>query len=242
MATVLTPNKPPAPAKADDVGRNGSGLGRGGFGGGGDGSESHGWMVPARTYRTGMWMALAAIVMLFAAFTSALVVRKGMSNDWVPTALPHILYLNTLILLASSLTLELSRKSLTTGLSDRFARWLYATVALGLAFVGGQLMAWRELASRGVYLATNPSSSFFYLLTAAHSVHLLGGIVALFYVVFRARIIASATAVAVSGRPLGSALGEPRYRGRTIVDVTAIYWHFMDGLWIYILVLLMARS
>ncbi len=223
MATVLTPTKPEAAAKTDDAGRNGSGFSSGGFGGGGDGSESHGWTVPARTYRTGMWMALVAIVMLFAAFTSALVVRKGMSNDWVATTLPHILYSNTLILLASSLTLELSRRSLTTGMSDRFARWLYATGALGLAFVGGQLIAWHELASRGVYLATNPSSSFFYLLTAAHGVHLLGGIFALFYVAFRARRIARAL------------------DKRTALDVTAIYWHFMDGLWIYILVLLMVR-
>lgn len=168
-----------------------------------------------------MWLALAAIVMLFAAFSSALVVRKGLSNDWVATGLPRILWLNTLVLVASSLTLELSRKSLAVGLGERFARWWYVTVGLGLAFIGGQLLAWRELAARGVYLGTNPSSSFFYLLTAAHGVHLLGGIGALFYIVFRA----------------------PRYvlapEKRTAVDLTAIYWHFMDGLWIYILLLLM---
>ncbi len=223
--TVLTPTKPKVPAGTGDFGRNGNGFGGRGFGG--DGSDAHGWTVPARTYRIGMWMALVAIVMLFAAFTSALVVRKGMSSDWVATAIPRILYLNTLILMASSLTLELSRRSLPVGpytlRAGRFAGWLYATVALGLAFVGGQLMAWRELASRGVYLATNPSSSFFYLLTAAHGVHLLGGIVALFYLVFRARSIALAPT------------------RRTAVDVTAIYWHFMDGLWIYILLLLKVR-
>jgi cytochrome c oxidase subunit 3 len=79
------------------------------------------------------------------------------------------------------------------------------------------------LAARGVYLATNPSSSFFYLLTAAHGLHLLGGIVALFYVSLQARRIALAA------------------KKRTAVDVTAIYWHFMDGLWIYVLALMMMR-
>ncbi len=219
--TTITPTKTETPAKADDVGSGGGSLGGRGFGGGGwEGSFPQ---VPARTYRTGMWMALVAIVMLFAAFTSAMVVRRGISNDWVPTPLPHVLYLNTLVLLTSSLTLELSRRSLARCSGGRFARWLYVTAALGIAFVAGQLMAWRELASRGVYLATNPSSSFFYLLTAAHGVHLLGGIGALFYLVFQASKLAFAP------------------RKNPVVDVAAIYWHFMDGLWIYILLLLTVR-
>jgi len=224
MATTLVPPKPKAPSKPGSPASRGGGNGfHDGDFGGGHGPGPQGWSVPAHTYRTGMWMALVSIVMLFAAFTSALVVRKGLSNDWGATALPRVLYLNTAILVASSLTLEFSRRSLTRGLGGRFAGWLYATVALGVAFVAGQLAAWRELASRGIYLASHPSSSFFYLLTAAHGVHLLGGVAALSYVAFRARSIALAQ------------------RKRTAVDVTAIYWHFMDGLWIYILVLMIAR-
>src|SRR5579863_4034513 len=225
--SVLTPLKPQAPTGIDDAGGNGNGFG--GFGDGGAGG-SHPWAVPPRVYRTGMGMALAAIAMLFAAFTSALVVRKGISNDWAPTVLPRILWLNTAVLLASSLTLELARRSLSRGAPSPgssargFARWLYVTLALGLAFIAGQLIAWRELASRGVYLGTNPSSSFFYLLTATHGVHLVGGVAALGYVVLRAGKIAFAP-----GRS-------------TLVDLTAIYWHFMDGLWIYILLLLTVRS
>lgn len=171
-----------------------------------------------------MYMALAGILMIFAAFTSALVVRRGISNDWVPTALPHLLYLNTAVLLASSGTLELSRRALAAGRGEAFIHWLFGTLLLGLAFIGGQLLAWRELVARGVYLATNPSSSFFYLLTAAHGIHLLGGIGGLIYLALRARKIASAA------------------KRRTIVDVTALYWHFMDGLWVYLLLLLMVRS
>jgi len=224
MAPVLTPTRPEAPAHADRLGGDGRGsAGRRGFGGEGR-PDARPWPIPARTYRTGVWMGLAAIVMVFAAFTSALVVRKGVSNDWVATALPRILWLNTLVLLASSGALELSRRGLAGARAERFVRWLYVTVGLGLAFVAGQLAAWRELASRGVYLATNPSSSFFYLLTAAHGVHLLGGITALVYLAFRARRVVFETAP------------------HPVVEVTAIYWHFMDALWIYLLLLLWMRS
>ena len=149
---------------------------------GGDGGWEK-YRVPERTYRLGMWFALTGIVMLFAAFTSALVVRKGMSFDWILFSVPRVLWLNTFVLVASSATLELSRRSLSAGAANEFIRWLSATVILGLGFLGGQLVAWRELASRGIYLATNPGSSFFYVLTAAHGIHLLGGVVALAYVV-----------------------------------------------------------
>lgn len=219
-STTLT--KHDTPARIDDFGRGGNRPGGGGFGGG-QPWDAYGRTVPSSTYKIGMWMALTAIVMLFAAFTSALIVRKGLSEDWVSTPMPSVLWLNTLLLLASSATLELCRQALTRRAGSQFASWLYATAGLGLLFLGGQFLAWRELAARGVYLASNPSSSFFYLFTAAHALHLLGGIIALFYVVTRAPAIAS---------------GRQR---RTALDVTAIYWHFMDGLWIYILLLLMTR-
>jgi cytochrome c oxidase subunit 3 len=137
--------------------------------------------------------------------------------------LPRILFLNTVVLALSSLTLEFSRRALRARRGSEFARLLYLTVALGLVFVGGQLEAWKELASRGVYLASNPGSSFFYLLTAAHGIHLLGGIVALLVLAIRARKLAAMP------------------KERVAVDVTSIYWHFMDGLWVYLLILLMAR-
>jgi cytochrome c oxidase subunit III len=222
MSTVEIPTKPEAPAGGDTFGGDGSIRSFGGPGGEGWGDAGH-WTVPAHTYQTGMLMALAGITMLFAAFTSAMVVRKGLSNDWVRTTLPHILYANTLILLASSVTLEFSRRALSEGRAERFTLWLYTTVALGLAFVAGQFTAWRELAERGVFLSTNPSSSFFYLLTGAHGLHLLGGVVALGYAAAKASSIAA-------GR-----------KKRTAVDVTALYWHFMDGLWIYILILFSVR-
>jgi cytochrome c oxidase subunit 3 len=216
-STTLTPAKTEEAARIDDTGQGGGGFRFGDFGGDDSGGE---YKVPERTYRLGMCFALTGIVMLFAAFTSALVVRKGMSFDWVSFSVPRVLWLNTFVLLASSATLELSRRSLSAGSANEFIRWLSATVVLGLGFLGGQLVAWRELASRGIYLATSPGSSFFYVLTAAHGIHLLGGVVALAYVASRAHRIA---------------LGRAR---RTPVDVTAIYWHFMGALWIYVFFML----
>jgi cytochrome c oxidase subunit 3 len=218
-STILTPPKPQAPSRPDFVGGHGHGWSGDGFGGG----PPSGRAIPLHAYWVGMYMALAAILMIFAAFTSALVVRRGISNDWAPTVIPQILYLNTLILLASSATLEFSRRSLAAGRGESFSRWLNVTMLLGLAFIGGQLLAWRELVAQGVYLSTNPTSSFFYLLTAAHGIHLLGGIGGLAYLVVRARRIADAP------------------KRRTVVDITALYWHFMDGLWIYLLFLIMVR-
>jgi cytochrome c oxidase subunit 3 len=129
-----------------------------------------------------VWVGIAAISMSFAAFTSAMIVRQGASPDWRHFQLPRILYLNTLILLASSFTLRMARtrlasiRAVLSEAPDTAAKlysdgihWLYVTAALGALFVGGQLLAWRNLAAQGLFLATNPSSSFFYVFTALHA-------------------------------------------------------------------------
>lgn len=178
--------------------------------------------------RTGVWVGLAAITMTFAAFTSAMVVRQGASQDWQSFALPRILFVDTAVLLASSLTLEMARKRVAAfvhgaqGLHAAAARWLWLTLALGLLFVAGQYAAWLRLRAEGLYLATNPSSSFFYLLTAAHGLHILGGLVGLGLVIGR------------------FARRAPTLRVSTLSTV-AYYWHFMDVLWIYLLLLLWLR-
>jgi cytochrome c oxidase subunit 3 len=170
-----------------------------------------------------MWVVLAAISMSFAALTSALVVRKGGAVDWRHFTLPPVLYLNTLVLLASSLTLEISRRRMAafmsaakSGTADP-ARWLYLTLSFGLLFVAGQYFAWRQLSAQGLYLATNPSSSFFYVFTGAHALHLMGGLGGL------SRVI----------RKLNK-----RVLRRSTLDATSRYWHFMDVLWLYLLLLL----
>jgi cytochrome c oxidase subunit 3 len=172
---------------------------------------------------TGIWVVLFAITMMFAAFTSALIVRKGSSTDWRTFTLPSILYFNTLLLLASSATLEVSRRRVAAfmgGLkrqAESPARWLYISFFLGLLFVAGQYVAWSQLSGEGLYLATNPSSSFFYVLTATHALHVLGGLAGLGYVIRK--------------------LSKSSLR-RSTLDATARYWHFMDALWVYLLLLL----
>lgn len=172
---------------------------------------------------TAIWVVLFAITMMFAAFTSALFVRKGSSLDWKTFTLPPVLYFNTLLLLASSVTLEVSRRrvaafmgSMKSQVEDP-ARWLYITLFLGLLFVGGQYVAWSQLRAAGLYLATNPSSSFFYLLTVTHALHVLGGLGGLIYVIQN--------------------LNKSVLRRNQLV-ATARYWHFMGILWVYLLLLL----
>ena len=217
----------------------------GGGGGdhGGNGSPDYGQRL--RRTRLGLMVGMVAIAMLFVSFTSVYVVRRGLPTlddrtgtyvrDWMPVNLPTgLLLVNTLLLVLSSLTAELARRQITRqaalapvqsipGVSvgkERNFPWLGATVGLGLAFLTGQWMAWRELADRGFYLATSASSSLVYLLTATHAVHLAGGLLVLLY----------AVATSLLHRPV-----EGR---RIVVDVTAWYWHFMALIWLYIFALL----
>lgn len=170
-----------------------------------------------------IWVGIAAITMSFAAFTSALIVRQGSSTDWRHITLPPILYLSTLLLLISSVTLELARRRVATfmgGLKKHVAspgRWLYVTLSLGLLFVAAQYMAWLQLRSKGLYLATNPNSSFFYVFTAAHALHVLGGLGGLVRVIHK--------------------LSKSVLR-RSTLDATSYYWHFMGVLWLYLFLLL----
>ena len=157
---------------------------------------------------------------LFATLTCVLELRWVHSKHWVSIPLPHILYANTAVLLLSSLTIEFARSSLRADRSERCIRWIFATLLLGLAFVGGQIVAWRELIFRGLYLASNPGSFFIYLITATHGLHLLGGIIGLASVGF---FLSRLTR---------------KVRQQTAVDAIALYWHFMDGLWVYLLTLL----
>ena len=189
-------------------------IDRGWGGGGGDGRGAD-----RRASFTGLFVLLAASTMVFAALTSAFVVRRGLSNDWTSMHKPPILWVNTLVLLASSVVLDRSRGALKRRDRNGFNRWWTAGTALGILFLIGQAIAWRQLADAGVYIASNPSSSFFYVLTASHAVHLLGGVAALVYVDLQAWRL-----------QLGPAK-------RTAIDVSAIFWHFLDGLWLYLMLL-----
>jgi cytochrome c oxidase subunit III len=189
--------------------------------GGDDDGDSYGPSrpIPRRAYFTALQLGLAAIVMFFMALASSYIVRKGLGTDWQRAPLPPVLWFNTAILLASSATIVVARKKLKGGERDAFRSWWWVTTGLGVLFLAGQIIAWRDLAAEGMLLATNPSSSFFYLLTAAHGAHLAGGILALFYVAFRK-------------------WSRSRISQSTAAELTSIYWHFMDGLWVFLFALL----
>jgi cytochrome c oxidase subunit 3 len=216
---------------------------RGGYGGGDGVAPDYAGRL--RRARLALAILLTPVVMLFVSFTSAYIVRQGLPTldehsaqyvrDWAPVQLPlRLLLVNTLVLVASTVTMEAARRQTARramlspvrdipGVSvgeDRLSPWLPVTVALGTVFLSGQWMAWRQLAAHGVYVASNPSSSFVYLLTAAHGLHLLGGMVAL---------LLAMTLAARHRQP---------ERQFIIVDGAAWYWHFMGLLWLYIFGLL----
>jgi cytochrome c oxidase subunit 3 len=218
--------------------------------GGDGGDSSSGSNLPnygarLRRARLGLICGIATVSMVFISLTSAYVVRQGLPTfdgatnsyvrDWGQVQLPWLLLaINTALLLVSSLTMEFARRDIKRraalaplqsmpGISlgeEKSFPWLGVTVLLGFGFLVGQWLAWGELKARGFFVDTNPNSSFVYLLTAAHAVHLAGGIIALMW--------ASVT----------SLLQRPVEGRRIVVDVTAWYWHFMAVLWIYVFALL----
>lgn len=216
-------------------------------GGGDDSPDGSGPNYGARLRRArlGLICAIVTVSMVFISLTSAYIVRQGLPTfddasssyvkDWGEVHLPWLLLgINTVLLVISSVTMEAARRSIARqaalapvksipGISlgeEKRYPWLGVTVVLGLGFLIGQWLAWGELHNRGFYVSTNPSSSFAYLLTGTHAVHLAGGIIALLWAV------------------IISALRKPIEARRIVVDIAAWYWHFMLLLWIYVFALL----
>jgi len=229
-------HKPPLPpAGGGDDGRGNEGANSG----------APNYWARLRRARLGLALAIATVCMVFVSLTSAYIFRRGLptfdgeSNnyvrDWSAVQLPWLLLgINTALLLLSSVAMEFARRNAARraalapvesipGVSlgnERSFPWLGITVLLGFGFLAGQWLAWGELHRRGFYVDTNPSSSFAFLLTITHAIHLTGGIIALIWA-------ASA-----------SLLHKPVEARRIVVDITAWYWHFMAVLWIYVFALL----
>ena len=199
---------------------SGGGIGVGGdvgdFGGGSGGGREGPVFDSAKV---GLWVFLGSLTMLFAAFTSAYLVRRA-GSDWAPLQVPSVLWINTVVLLLSSVTIELGRRAFESWRPLAFRKWMSVTFFFGALFIAGQFLAWRQLAEQGIFLGSNPHSSFFYVLTSVHAVHVLGGIAALLYVMvqsWRYRLTPG-----VSSAPA----------------LCATYWHFVDAVWIYLFVVL----
>jgi cytochrome c oxidase subunit 3 len=189
-------------------------------GGGGDGDPGRRpRKPPQRRYSTAITLGMISILMFFLGLCSAFVILKHVSGSWVPLHLPKILWLNTAILLASSYVVERARHRLATVDLAGFRKlWRGATV-LGVLFLAGQVLAWVQLVSWGLHIASNQGVSFFYIFTAAHAVHLLGGVAALLYILVRN-------------------FEKGKISLNTAVRIVSRYWHFMDGLWICLLLVL----
>jgi cytochrome c oxidase subunit 3 len=204
----------------ENVGGGGGGKPPGHDGGEDDGGRGRPFRrVSSKRYFTGIAVACVSILMFFMALVSAYVVRKGSAGDWATFRFPALIWLNTVVLLTSSATAELARKRLGKADLLGFRALWWVTTTLGLLFLAGQLFVWRQLAYQGVFMATNPASSFFYVFTGAHALHIVAGVGALLFVALRNFDRAKVTRA-------------------TAAEVTSYFWHFLDALWVFLAVLL----
>ena len=170
-------------------------------------------------YPMGLMGLLATVAMLFAAFTAAILMRRT-GTDWTRVTLPSIVWANTLLLVGSTVAIELARASARRDAQQRLIHWLTTGSVFGVMFLVGQVVAWRSLAAQGIFLPSNPHAAFFYMLSAVHGLHVVGGLGALTWTSKRAR--------------------RGAYTPREHAGLThaAIFWQFMGGVWVYLLVLL----
>lgn len=198
---------------------HGNGNGSKGWGGGMSHSRSN-YSLPIHPAKLGLWLFIAASMMLFAAFTSAYIVRSS-AGDWVRVGVPTVMWFGTAALILSSVSIHSALRSVKAGQYTSFRNFLLTTVVLGCIFVAGQVIGWNQMRAAGVFLDTNASSSFFYVLTVTHIVHVIGGGAALAFVTFKA---------------LRRKYSADNYLG---VELCATYWHFLDALWVYLFLFLL---
>ena len=172
-----------------------------------------------------LWVGIGSIVMMFAAFTSAYVVRRSAGN-WYEFKLPDIFFFNTLVLLVSSATIHFSFRAFKAGNERMYKMLLLSTMFLGLAFIVLQYVGWAQMTAMGATITVNPSSSFIYVISGLHAAHILGGIGALIMAVVHAYYL-----------PFN-----PTQRRRNRFELVVQYWHFVDLLWLYLIVFFTLQS
>ena len=169
--------------------------------------------------KIGLGVFLAVVGSLFALLVSAYSMRMQ-ATDWQPLPVPVLLWSNTGLLILSSISLEWARAAARRGAMDDVRAGLVVGGVSALAFLVGQLLAWRQLDAAGYFLAANPANSFFYLITAVHGLHVLGGLVALGRTTARAWMVPAASHLRLS------------------VDLCAFYWHFLLAVWLVLFAML----
>jgi cytochrome c oxidase subunit III len=177
--------------------------------------------LPAAKLGLGVFLAVAGC--LFSLMTAAFFMRSG-STDWRAPPMPGILWFNTVALIASSVTIQFAQFAAARSDRKSLKLLLVASGVLSLAFLLGQLQAWHELLEVGVFASSNPASSFFFLLTGVHGLHLIGGLVALSRMILRSWSERSAAALAAS------------------VELCAIYWHFLLFVWLLLFAMLAGKA
>jgi cytochrome c oxidase subunit 3 len=214
--TVLihAPDKASEPTTGGPKGPPKTPFPRGRGDGGGDGDRPR---KPSGMGLFGMRIALIPITVLFIATAIVYYARSRNGNNWRSVPVPTLLWLSTALILVSSWTLEQARAALRAGNIGSYARWLLRTLYIGLGFLASQALALQQLVTRGLFMRHNPHSSMFYVMTVSHAAHLFGGLIALAYLVMRSR----------------------RAAARRAVVVTALYWHFLAGLWVCLFLFLL---
>ena len=205
-------------------GSNG-GSGRGGNGDGpDDGSNSSFELSPGKAKVLTTFL-LVVVMMTFGGLCAAYVVTAtNKALEWHPFELPVQVWISTVIILVSSFVYHRGKAALNAFDQSAAKKWLTVTAALGAAFISSQLLAWIELSQRGLYFSNNPYAGFFYILTAVHALHVLGGVIALGSVVI--------------GSWNGIYSDDRWVRMQSLGQVVGWYWHFMGGVWLVIFVLL----
>lgn len=171
------------------------------------------------------WFLLICVLMMFGGLIGAyVVVSTNGVLEWKPFNLPFQVYISTLLILTSSFTYTVAQKAIKFNEYQKTKNWLLATTVFGAMFISSQILAWLALVNRGFYVQSNPYAAFFYIMTALHAVHVVGGIIALGYVVLRSWHKTESEKELEKRREISGAVGW--------------YWHFMGGLWLVLLFLL----
>jgi cytochrome c oxidase subunit 3 len=197
------------------------------WGGGGDDDER--FRRPERgpsMGMLGMFATMFSITALFATIVIAYVVRSQTRSHWQPIHLPPLLWVSTALIVVSSGTLEMARRALARYRARGYARWLSLTFFLGLGFLLLQAICLRQLVDQGVYMRQNPHSSLLYIITGVHGFHLFGGVMALFYMIYRA------------SKRTNDVRADLRAQ-HGLVAVSAVYWHYLDALWVALFLMLL---
>jgi len=176
-------------------------------------------------HKLALWVGIGSIVMMFAGFTSAYVVRRAAGN-WLEFKLPDIFFVNTVVILASSLTLHFAYKGFMQRKEWQYKWMLLLTFFLGLTFVVLQYLGWQSLNAIGATFTVNPSSSFIYVISGLHAAHVLGGAVALTVALTHAFVL-----------PF-----KPTLRRKQRFELVLQYWHFVDVLWVYLVIFFMLNG